>query len=223
MKRVFFLWFIVPVSIYFGLIVFKNIFVTFILFYGVVCVLVPVLDFIFIQQTGWKIFFVELGFKNSKRSLLPAVGLGLFFCLFIFAFFVFLQKHVLNMDRIQLVLDQWQINKKYVIPFMLTMVVANSIFEEVYWRGYIYKKLAPCCKPVYVILLTSFFYASYHPISIFHLFPLLYSVLFTSIIFGTGVFWGYMRFKLDSIYFSVISHLLADLGIMLIYFKYFGR
>ncbi len=56
-----------------------------------------------------------------------------------------------------------------------------------------------------------------------YLILLLWLIAPISIIFGIGFFWGYMRKKYDSIFFPVISHLLADLGIMLIYFKYFGQ
>jgi len=223
MIQVLFLCLIAPTSVFLGLIVFKNILITFILFYGVVCLFVPVTDIMIIRQQGLRDFVDALGFKNIKKTVLPATGLGLFFCLFIFLFFVLLQKHILNIDLVQSALDEWQIHKKSVIPFIFTMVVANSIFEEVYWRGYIYYKLSSRYTPVHVIGLTAFFYASYHPISILNLFSLDYAILFSLIIFSIGVFWGYMRYRLDSIYFPIISHMLADLGIMLMYFKYFGK
>ena len=222
MLQVLILWLTAPISIYFSLIVLNNVYLTFILFYGVVCLLIPIIDIIGFHKMKIKDYLRCIGFTNFKGTLIPSLILGLVFCLSIFIFFVLLQKYVLPIQQVQTVLDEWNINKKYVIPFMFIMIVCNSIFEEIYWRGYIYKKLENKLRPVYVILLTSFFYASYHPITIINLFPLLYAIIFTAVIFGTGIFWGYMRKKYNSIYFPVISHLLADLGIMLIYFKYFG-
>ena len=35
-----------------------------------------------------------------------------------------------------------------------------------------------------------------------------------------GIFWSYMRYKFNSIYISLISHLLADLSIMVVYLKW---
>ena len=175
-----------------------------------------------IRKRNFRQYLIELGFINFRQNALPAVLLGAFFCLIILGFFVVLQKYVLNIEQVQKVLNQWNIERKYVLSFMFMMIFTNSVCEEIYWRGYIFKKLTVKYSPFLVILLTSLFYASYHPITIINLFPIIYGILFTIVIFGIGVFWGYMRHKYDSIYFPVISHLFADLGIMLMYFKYFG-
>ena len=217
------LWLLAPISIYLGLITFNSAFITFVLFYGVICVLIPVLDLIIIQRKAGKAFFQEIGFINFKRVFLPSFIFGVVFFLSIYLFFVLLEKTVLNINQIQSVFNEWKINKKYLIPFMLTMIIANSIFEEIYWRGYIYRKLEIKVSTKKCLILTSLFYASYHLITTINLFSLLYGLLFTSIIFIVGFFWGYMRKRVNSLYFPIISHLMADFGIMLIYFKYFGR
>ena len=217
------LWLLAPSSIFLGLIIFESVVITFLLFYGFVCFSIPAIDILIIQRQKLKYYFSFLGFTNLRQSILPAIICGLLFCTFIFIFFVLMQKYVMNLNEIQAMLDNWNINKKHIIPFMLTMIIANSLFEEIYWRGYIYKKMESLVSITKVIVLTSLFYASYHLITTINLFSLLYGILFTCVIFGVGLFWGYMRKKYNSIYFPVISHLLADLGIMLIYFKYFGN
>jgi len=217
------LWSLAPISIYLGLIVFNNIILTFLLFYGLVCLIIPMFDLMIIQRKSMKEYLNYFGFKNFRQTFMPSFTIGIFFCIFIFIFFVLLQKYILNISQVQAVLYNWNIDEKYIIPFMLTMIIANSIFEEIYWRGYIYKKLECKVSLIKVIVITSIFYASYHLITLINLFSLLIGISFTSVIFGIGLFWGHMKKKYNSIYFSIISHLLADLGIMLIYLKYFGN
>jgi len=217
------LWLLAPLSIFLGLIIFESVTITFLLFYGLVCFSIPAIDILIIQRKKLKECFTLLGFTNLRHTILPAIIYGFLFCTSIFVFFVLLQKYVMNLSEIQAMLDSWNINKKHVIPFMLTMVIANSLFEEIYWRGYIYKKLESLVSITKVIVVTSLFYASYHLITTINLFSLFYGILFTLVIFSVGLFWGYMRKKYNSIYFPVVSHLLADVGIMLIYFKYFGN
>jgi len=217
------LWIIVPIAIYLSLIVLNNVVVTFILFYVIICVLIPIVDLIFMQKKSLKEYLQYIGFCNLKKTFIPATIIGIIFCISIFAFFVLLKNYVLKTDQIQTILNSWNINNKYLIPLLFTMIVANSVLEEVYWRGYIFKKLESVVSPPKVIVYSSLFYASYHLITTINLFSIWYGIFFTAAIFGVGYFWGFMRRKFDSIYYSVISHLLADLGIMLIYVRYFSN
>lgn len=135
------LWLLAPVTIYLGLITFKSVLITFIAFYGIVCITIPIVDHMMIRRRTIRQYLIELGFINFKQTALPALLLGAFFCLFILGFFVVLQKYVLNIEQAQSVLNQWNIDKKYVLSFMFMMIFTNSVCEELYWRGYIFKKL----------------------------------------------------------------------------------
>ncbi len=222
MFKILLLWIIAPIAIFLSLIVFNNVTLTFILFYGVVCLMVPIIDLIIIQKMSFKEYFQSLGFNNFKKAVIPATIIGIVFCSSIFVFFVFLEKYVMQIDQMQAMLDSWNINNEYIILLLFLMIFANSVLEEVYWRGYIFNKLNKIVTPTKVLIISSLFYASYHLITTINLFSIWYGLIFTIIIFGVGYFWGFMRKKYNSIYFSVISHLLADLGIMLIYVRYFS-
>jgi membrane protease YdiL (CAAX protease family) len=221
MPLILILWIIVPVAIYLGLAVFHNVVLTFIVFYGIICLLIPIVDLLFLQKKSILEYLGCLGFRDFKKNLIPSALIGTIFGASLFLFFVLMEKNVIQIERMRLVLNSWNINNKYIIPLLLTMIFANSLFEEVYWRGYIFHKLEKRVSPGKVIVLSSLFYASYHLITTINLFSIFYGLIFTGIIFGVGFFWGVMRKKNNSIYFSVISHLLADLGIMLIYIRYF--
>jgi membrane protease YdiL (CAAX protease family) len=221
MLSILLLWIIVPIAIFFSLVVFNNVILTFILFYGVICLLIPIVDLFIIQKKNIKEYLQYLGFKNFKKTIIPSTIIGIIFSTSIYLFFIILERYVMDIGQMQRILDNWNINNKYIIPLLFTMIIANSVFEEVYWRGYIYKKIEDLYNPIKVLILTSLFYASYHLITTINLFSIWYGIIFTLIIFGAGFFWGFMRKKFNSIYFSIISHLLADLGIMLIYVRYF--
>ncbi len=221
MIKILILWIIAPVSIFLGLVVFNNVALTFLVFHGFICLCIPIVDLLIIQKKGIRNYLEFIGLKNIKKTILPAIVVGLIFCFSIVAFFVLLEKYVINLDQMQNILDSWNVNNKYIIPLLIIMIFANSVVEEIYWRGYIYKKLEAVTSSFKVVVYSSLFYASYHLITTVSLFYIVYGILFTTLVFGVGFFWGYMRRKFDSIYFSIISHLLADLGIMVIYVKYF--
>ena len=223
MIQILILWLIAPVTIYLCLVVLGNAALTLVLFQGIICFLIPLVDFKLIQHKNIRQYFLDMGFQNFRKTFFPAFVTGLVFCFLIYGFFVWLETYVLDMTQMQSVLDSWHIDKKYLLPLMIAMVLSNSIFEEIYWRGYVYHKLESKVSSFNVIILTAFFYMSYHLITTINLFSVVYGVLFSSVIFCVGLFWGLMKKKYNSLYFSILSHLLADLGIMLIYFKYFGR
>ncbi len=222
MVTVLMLCLLASLSIYIGLILFENVLLTFILFHGLVCCLIPIIDLTLVQKSGFKGYLTFIGFRHFQKISLPAILTGIGFGLTILVFFISLQDIFLNVDEIQSLFQRWGVNNDYIIPFMLMMIVGNSIFEEIYWRGYIYGKLESVASSFQVLILSSVFYASYHLMTTSHIFSILHGIVFTCIIFCVGLFWGIMRRKYDSLYFSMISHLLADLGIMLIYLKYFG-
>jgi membrane protease YdiL (CAAX protease family) len=132
------------------------------------------------------------------------------------------KEQVINVERINALLNKWNLKSINPVLFLLLTILANSVLEEIYWRGYIFHKFKKKTKVVNVIVLTSLFYCSYHFITTINLFSLKYSLLFTAIIFGISIFWGYMRNRFKSIYIPIVSHLFADLGIMLIYIKHFS-
>jgi len=213
----------VPMAVYLGLIVCHSALLTFILFHGLICLGIPSSDLLIRQRKTVAASLEYLGWKNFRPTFLPALAIGLLLFALTYFLFIFFQDRLLDTEHLQVVLESWHIEKRHIIPFMFMMIVANSVIEEIYWRGYLYRKLERIVSPGRVVLLSSAFYTSYHIITTMSLFPLQYAIIFTIIIFSAGIFWAIMRRKYDSIFYPLISHLLADLGIMLIYLRFFGR
>ncbi len=208
------------IAVYAGLILLNSILATYILFYGVVCIAVPLLDRVVFHKQNVREFLRYIGFVNTKKSLLPGLLVGAVFLTAIYLFFMIFSRQLIDTSSMTNALVKWNLDSGNLFVFLFMMIVGNSILEEIYWRGYVFSRLKKLTRPRNTVLLTALFYTSYHLITTVTLFSLAQGLLLSSAVFLGGVFWAYLRIKYESIIPAVISHLLADLGLMLIYLKY---
>ena len=207
-------------AVFTGLILLNSIFATYILFYGVVCIAVPLLDRVVFHRQNVHEFFRFIGLVNIRKSLLPGLIVGGVFLAAIYLFFMIFRAQLINTSSMTSALSRWNLNSGNLFIFLFMMIVGNSILEEIYWRGYVFSRLQKLTSSRNTMILTALFYTSYHLITTVTLFSLVQGLLLSSAVFLVGVFWAYLRIKYESIIPAVISHLLADLGLMLIYLKY---
>ncbi|MBN2618855.1 MAG: CPBP family intramembrane metalloprotease [Spirochaetales bacterium] len=210
---------IVPISIYLCLILIENIPLTLFVYQVLICLFIPIIDIVYLKKKSFKNYLLEIGFRKLKKNLLPSFITGTVFTISIYLIFSLVVVNFINIEDFKLVLKGLDIDPNYQYLFMFSMIISNSLFEEIYWRGYIFNRLKSRTSNIYSIFISSLFYASYHFITTAMLFPINLAIIFTFIVFCAGLLWGFMRNKFDSIYFPVITHLFADLGIMLIYIK----
>jgi membrane protease YdiL (CAAX protease family) len=208
------------VAVFTGLILLNSIYATYILFYGVVCVVIPLLDRVVIHRQNMRGFLRFTGLVNIRKSLLPGLFIGGVFLAAIYLFFLIFNRQLIDTSTMTTALGRWNLDSGNLFVFLFMMIVGNSILEEIYWRGYIFSRLKELTGPGNTVILTALFYTSYHLITTITLFSLAQGLLLSSSIFLVGVFWAYLRIRYESIIPAVISHLLADLGLMLIYLKY---
>jgi len=208
------------VAVFTGLILLNSIFATYILFYGMVCVIVPLLDRIVIHRQTLREFLRYIGFVNIRKSLLPGLLSGGVFLAAIYLFFMIFSRQLIDTSTMTTALNRWNLDSGNLLVFLFMMIVGNSILEEIYWRGYIFSRLKKLTSPRNTVILTALFYTSYHLITTVTLFSAAQGLLLSSAIFLAGIFWAYLRIRYESIIPAVASHLLADLGLMLIYLKY---
>jgi len=217
-----FLWLPAPLAIFTGLYLFKNVSAAFVLFYCGVCLLIPFIDLMVIQGRKPIECLRYLGFRKFRGAILISFFSGAVLCFLIYYFFVLLQERIMNLETTGEVLKTWNIDRRSILWLVPVMVIANSLVEEVYWRGYIFLKLRETVSPLATIFLSSLFYASYHLLTTGALFSLNYALLCTSAVFAAGVFWAWIRYKTNSILVPLITHFFADLGVMLVYIRYFS-
>ncbi len=208
------------VAVFTGLVLLNSIFATYILFYGVVCVAVPLLDRVVFHRQTISEFFRYIGFVNTRKSLLPGLLVGATFLVAICLFFMVFSRQLIDTSSMTDTLNKWNLDSSNLFVFLFMMIAGNSILEEIYWRGYVFSRLKKLTGSRNTVVLTALFYTSYHLITTITLFSVAHALLLSAAIFLVGVFWACLRIKYDSIIPAVISHLLADLGLMLIYLKY---
>ena len=206
-----------PLAVAVGLLVLKNAFLTFLLFHGFICLGIPIVDLVVLKKLKVSGVRESLGLVHHRGSLRTGVYSGIVFLVAIVVFFYALRGRVIQETEIRSLLHSWQIQKEHVFVLLIVMILANSVLEEIYWRGYILGRFRTHLKTAPAVILSSLFYASYHLITTANLFSMQAGILFTSVIFCAGVFWGVMRARSGSLYGSITSHFLADAAVMIIY------
>ncbi len=216
MIKLILLMFLAPASIAAGLLLFKNAGITFLLFHGGVCLLLPVSDFL-THRIPLPVFLKNCGFKATGKMWISSFLWGILLSVVIFTFFSLFKERIWDSTAIAQVISKWGINSMNPLLFVSMMVFGNAFLEEFFWRGYIVHKLSPVFGNRGKILLSALFYTSYHAITTGVLFSLQYAIISTIAVFAAGVVWGTVRVKTASILFAVITHLFADLSIMAAY------
>lgn len=202
------------IMIYIGLLVLKNVPITFLLFYGWL-VVVPLV--ITLKKGRQKINFTK---HFTAQSLLIGLISGFIFFIAIYGGITILKDSVFNVNELQLVLAEWNFTGKTVIWLVIFLIFVNPLLEEFYWREFMYKRLSEKLSARQTMLVTSFFYSLYHLLSLIFIFNFPFNVIAVLPVFIAGIIWAYLRCKLKSLAAPIISHSLADLGIMMVYLTY---
>ncbi|MDI2586071.1 type II CAAX endopeptidase family protein [Psychrobacillus sp. NEAU-3TGS] len=201
------------VFIYIGLSVFQNILITFLLFYGW-------LLFIPLFVASWKrtkSSSLQLAF--SKKNILVGIISGLICLISIYGFVIVFQSSLIDIKQLQQLLERWDFSGTKVIILVLVLALINPILEELYWREFMYGRISLKLGNVLAVVITAIFYSMYHLIVVQEIFSFPFNVLAVIPVFLAGIMWGIFRIKLGSITAPIISHCLADIGIMLVYWN----
>jgi len=202
--------------IFFGLHVMSSVPATFLLFYGWLFS-VPAVEMFVIKRSTWKDASRQMGLVFNRRNLYHGLFTGLLFFLTIILAGCFFHSFLFDQNDLQALLIQWDFSGNLVVWLILVLLIINPFLEEIYWRSYIGRKLEGKRTKRTIILLTSLFYSLYHLLSIIPLFSWPYNIMMVIPVWIAGMIWGFMRYKSNSLVGSIISHILADAGIMAVY------
>ncbi|GAA4715924.1 CPBP family intramembrane glutamic endopeptidase [Brevibacillus fulvus] len=202
-------------AILYGLVIQKDIVVTFIVFHLIVCLGIPVLH-------GWREGRLRkhwrdawLGGKLNRANLLLSLGSGLFLLAAIVLGVWLLFRRSADPQWVRTVLVTWGIRQQTLWLFGAYLIIVNSLLEELLWRGFIQQRLLLHLPDWQAIGLSSFFYALYHLIIGVVLFGWKWGMLITVLVYVVGAGWGWMKRRHPTLYVTWFSHLLADTGIVL--------
>ncbi|PZE21032.1 CPBP family intramembrane metalloprotease [Paenibacillus xerothermodurans] len=193
--------------------------VTFLLFYGFL-LSVPFIELMLYNRRTFGEACAEFAVEFKSRNMLYGVIAGIIFMFVITGTLSLLQEQFFDQDELRALLLEWHFSGAYVIALATVLIVINPFLEEIYWRGYMLSKLRRTMGIMNAILITSICYSLYHLFLLVPMFHWPFNVLAVIPVFIAGVFWGWLRHKSDSLLGSIVSHILADVGIMLVYFKF---
>ncbi|WP_407269987.1 CPBP family intramembrane glutamic endopeptidase [Radiobacillus sp. PE A8.2] len=198
--------------IFIGLSIGNSVPFTFLLFYSWLLV-IPLIKKT--KDGNWN----ELFQKNTIDIKTVGIGLisGLVMMIMVYGAFTLLFDTVIDVSSLQTLLEKWNFTGMEAIILVVILLCINPILEELYWREYMYTRLKTRIGPTRAIILTAFLYSLYHLLTLIPMLHWPFDVLAVAPVFMAGILWGYFRAKLHSIIAPVISHLLADVGIMLTY------
>ncbi|AYC28425.1 CPBP family intramembrane glutamic endopeptidase [Paenisporosarcina cavernae] len=198
------------IMILIGLIVLKNVPITFGLFYGWLAV------FSFYHHKKKP----SPKWGSTQKSVLLGIISGLLCLISIYGSVYLLQESVFDLSELKELLVEWNFTGSMVIWLVLFLIFINPILEELYWRDYMFGKLVSKVGAGKSITITAFFYSLYHLLSVYFLFSFPFNFIAVVAVFIAGIMWGYFRFKTNSIVAPIFSHAIADLGIMLVYLHF---
>ncbi|WP_456276097.1 CPBP family intramembrane glutamic endopeptidase [Bacillus sp. AK128] len=197
--------------IWIGLHVLKSVPITFLLFYGWL-LLIPLL-FQGRKTLRW-------GFRLKKRDVLVGLISGMVFLLAILGSVTILLDYLIDVPALQQILLDWGFTGNHVIGLIFVLLFINPVLEEWYWREFMYKRLLSKVGMISTVLITAGCYSLYHLLSVIPMFSAPLNVVSVLPVFIAGVIWAYFRYRFGHIGVSIMSHILADLGIILVYVFY---
>ncbi|WP_456271280.1 CPBP family intramembrane glutamic endopeptidase [Bacillus sp. AK031] len=201
------------IMIFIGLTLLDSVPLTFCLFYGWLIV-IP-LNFSASRKTQfqWKVHL-------TSSSLLLGTVSGFIFLFIIFATVSYLFSYLIDLELIRLLLKEWNFDGDRVWLLVAVLLFLNPYLEENYWRNFIFEELKEKLSAGKSIVIASSFYSLYHLLSLIELFNWPFNVIAVLPVFLAGIIWGIFKYRTESLVAPVLSHVLADGGIMLIYLVY---
>jgi len=94
---------------------------------------------------------------------------------------------------------------KGLIIYFLFSIIVIGLGEEIFWRGFIQRKIAKRATKSLAIWLTAILFALFHAY-IFLIVPINKGLIFLVFIGIIGVIWGYLYEQIDNIWSVAISH-----------------
>ncbi len=208
------------VFVYLGFSMMKNMIFTFVLYHIIICLLIPSLDYYFFYRKGTSSMHEILGLgRIDRRSIISGVLLGIIYFGTIIFLFSYLKSQLLNKLHLNMVFNVVGFPKKYFFLLAIYFILFNSVVEELFWRGYLYYQYGKKIRIPSSSVVISFFFIQYHFVTIRIIFSFRIALIFMPVLFVVSVIWCYLRHINSNIYAPIISHFMADLALMVIYYK----
>ncbi|MBO8162313.1 MAG: CPBP family intramembrane metalloprotease [Brevibacillus sp.] len=208
-------------AVYYGLIWRNSLLVAFFWFHLMVCLGIPLLQGMWEGsiRENWRRLW-----EPKKRARGEAVFVGLVTGVPLFAAVLagswLLFQSGVEPSAVRMRLTAWGLAPEWLVPFAFYITVVNSFLEEWLWRGFMLDRLFFMWGRRQALLFSSGFYSLYHLLVASALFGQMWAILITGLIFLVGLLWGGLKLRYGTLYAPWLSHLLADLGLMVVLTKW---
>ena len=113
---------------------------------------------------------------------------------------------------------------EYFWPLAVSLSLINSLIEEYYWRWFLFGRLRQVAPAFLAYLLGGVAFAAHHVVITTQFFPASWGLMIGAFVGLGGVIWCMMYARQQTITGIWVSHIIADLGIMVIgYNLLFGK
>jgi membrane protease YdiL (CAAX protease family) len=201
------LLFMPTIFVFFGLWLIQNVLVTFVCFYGWM--------FMILYANNK----INVKLVTAKKSLYVGTLSGVLCAAAIVGSSLLFSGKIFHAEDMQAVLQRWGFSGWKVTILAVILIFINPVLEEIYWRVYIQNKVKKHVSFLASSIVTSSFYTFYHILIILPVFVFPFNWISVAGVFSAGLMWAYIRERY-SIEASIISHVLADAAIMIIYGLY---
>lgn len=166
--------------------------------------------------------FQDFSIQTFKASFPKMIVLGVVLAsIYVGAFFLF--KNILDLDSVIIQLQQLaSINAQNIIIIGIYIIFINSLLEEYFWRGFIFKNLQESMQSWAAHLLTGIGFSLYHVMFFYNWFNFVFILI---IIFGLVIYSIIMDLifqKYKDLYSCWLVHGIADIAQIIIALMIFG-
>ena len=206
------------IMIFLGINTFESIPITFVLFYSWLF-LIPLLSY-YRNPTLKSSFYESIKKERTLTSIMTGLISGLLCAIIIFSSMSLAIGSLFEIQEVSKILVAWKFSGSVVWIYIFILIFINPFLEEWYWREFMYTRFLDKLGTLGSVIVTSFFYAIYHLLVLIPLVDMPLSLIATIPVLVAGLLWGSFRMVFASITASTISHMLADIGIILFYIVY---
>lgn len=166
--------------------------------------------------------FKEYFIVKDKRQISRSITLGFGVYVFILAGY-YVIKGFIDLDNIALQLESnLNVRKDNFVFVALYISFINSMFEELFFRGFGFLTLNKTSSRIYSYVISSLSFSIYHVSILANWFNIIIYIVFITGLFAAGLFFNWLNEKYNNIYNSWIVHMCANFSINTIGFIMFG-
>lgn len=195
--------------------VFDNVYMLFFSYYFVFGMIVPLADVTLFKKLPVRQLFsyIRIVPVPKKQGILAGFISGIIIFGIIYLFFLFSKQYALDEQAIKGSIEEWGVTKDYIVFSILIMVIFNGAVEELFWRGYIHRRLESMKSRFLAIFINVFFFTAGHTYVIWSFTGdiFLFSIFMAGIAVGS-ITWSILREHYKNTLPAAISHMLATLG-----------